>query len=266
MNLNEIKIQNKDKMPLLFVGHGTPMNAIERNSFTDEWEKIGKVLPKPDSILCISAHWETKGTYFTAMEKPETIHDFGGFPRELYEVQYPAPGNYSLASESSELIKGSGLDMEWGLDHGCWSVLKRMYPKADVPVVQMSLDYSKDAKYHFEIAKKLMPLRYKKVLIIGSGNIVHNLRLVDWNQGIGSGYDWAREANEKLKSLIMNNDYESLINYRSLGKEISLAIPTPEHYLPLLYVLALKDENEKVEFFNDKTEYGSLAMTSVIII
>lgn len=256
-------------MPVLFVGHGSPMNAIEENEFTQEWREIAGTFPRPDAILCISAHWETRGTLLTAMEKPRTIHDFGGFPRELFEVQYPAPGSPELAEEARSLIKKTetGRDEKWGLDHGCWSVLKQMFPAADIPVVQLSLDYTQPAGYHYELAKELAPLRKKGILIMGSGNMVHNLRLVDWDKmdESGSGFDWAIEANETMKKYILSNDHQSLINYREQGSAFDLAIPTPEHFLPLLYALALKQGNEKIEIFNDKPVMGSLTMTSLKI-
>ncbi|MGD0340489.1 MAG: 4,5-DOPA dioxygenase extradiol [Bacteroidales bacterium] len=258
-----------EQMPVLFVGHGSPMNAIEDNEFVDGWREAGRSLPKPKAILCVSAHWETKGTFITAMKKPATIHDFGGFPQELFEVQYPAQGSPELAKKVKSLITKTevGLDEKWGLDHGCWSVLKRMYPAADIPVIQLSLDYSKPAQYHYELAREILSLRNEGVLIIGSGNMVHNLRLVDWDsmENPGVGYDWAIEANEKLKKLILADNYKPLIDYRSQGKAFDLAIPTPEHFLPLLYILALKQENDKVSFFNDKPVGGSLSMTSVKI-
>lgn len=265
MNKEIVTIQ----MPVLFVGHGSPMNAIEDNEFVRGWRDLGKSLPEPAAILCVSAHWETRGTSVTAMAKPITIHDFGGFPQELYEIQYPAQGNPGLAKEIKGIIKitETGLDEKWGLDHGCWSVLRGMYPAADLPVVQLSLDYSKPAQYHYELAGELSSLRKKGVLIIGSGNMVHNLGLVDWNNidRPGFGYDWAIEANEKMKKLILANDHKSLIDYRSQGKAFELAIPTPEHYLPLLYALALKEADEELNFFNDKAVGGSQSMTSVRI-
>jgi 4,5-DOPA dioxygenase extradiol len=203
------------------------------------------------------------------MEKPKTIHDFGGFPRELYDMQYPAPGSPELAKEIKRIIRKTevGLDNKWGLDHGCWSVLKRIYPDADVPVIQLSLDASRPADYHYDLAREFSPLREQGVLIIGSGNMVHNLRLIDWKKmdEPGFGHDWAIEANEKMKKYILTDNHQSLINYRSQGKAFDLAIPTPEHFLPLLYVLALKEEDEKVEFFNDKPIMGSLTMTSLKI-
>lgn len=258
-----------DKMPLLFLGHGNPMNAIEENEFVAGFRNIAKGIRHPRAILCISAHWETRGTLVTAMEKPRTIHDFGGFPKALYDVQYPAPGSPELAGVASELVTTTvvGQDYEWGLDHGAWSVIKHLYPNAGIPVIQMSLDYMKTARDHYQLAKELSALRNKGVLIIGSGNLVHNLRMVDWNRmyEVDFAFDWASEAREKINKFILNNDHQSLINYKSNGRSFELAIPTPEHFLPLLYILALKDKNEKVALFNDKAIAGSLTMTSVII-
>jgi 4,5-DOPA dioxygenase extradiol len=259
-----------EKMPLLFLGHGSPMNAIEDNEFVKGWRDIGKTLPKPNAILCISAHWETRGTFVTAMEKPTTIHDFGGFPDELFAVQYPAPGSPELAKETKNLITKTevGLDEKWGLDHGTWSVIKHLYPRADVPIIQMSLDHHNSAQYHYELAEELSSLRNKGILIIGSGNMVHNLRLVAWDKlNVDEySYDWAFEASDRMKKFIMDGDHKQLINYKSQGKAFSLAIPTPEHFLPLLYILALKEKNENVSFFNDKAVAGSLTMTALKII
>ena len=258
-----------EKMPVLFLGHGSPMNAIEDNEFTKGWKEIGKTLPKPNAILCVSAHWETRGTFITAMEKPTTIHDFGGFPQALFDVQYPAPGSPELARETKNLITKTevGLDDKWGLDHGAWSVIKHLYPNADIPVIQISLDYYQSPQYHYELAKELSSLRKKGVLIIGSGNMVHNLGKAVWEKikEPEYGFDWAIEASEKMKKYIISNDHKSLINYKSQGKAFELAIPTPDHYLPLLYTLALKEDNEKVSLFNDKAIMGSLTMTSLII-
>jgi len=250
-------------MPVLFLGHGSPMNAIEENEFVTGFRNIGKSIPKPVAILCISAHWETRGTFVTAMEKPETIHDFGGFPQALFEVQYPAPGSPELAAELGHMVTGThiGMDDKWGLDHGAWSVIKHLYPNADVPVVQLSLDYDKTPEYHYELAKELSSFRKKGVLIIGSGNMVHNLRVVDWRNP-DKGYDWANAANDQFKKLILANDHKALIHYKDLGAEIQQSIPTPEHYLPMLYILGLKQENEQITFFNDKTVLGSMSMTS----
>ena len=263
------KFLNTEKMPVLFLGHGSPMNAIEENEFVTGFRNIGKTIPKPDAILCISAHWETRGTMVTAMQNPRTIHDFGGFPEELYEVQYPAPGNPALAQQikQSVQITDIALDHKWGLDHGAWSVIKHMYPEADVPVLQLSLDHYKEPKYHYELAKELAWLRTKGVLIIGSGNMVHNLRLIAWNKmnADNYSYDWAAEASSKMKKFILSGDFSSLINYESQGRSFELAVPTPEHYLPLLYALSLKDEKEEITLFNDKAVAGSLTMTSVKI-
>lgn len=271
MNLNKLKtltdpFESTEKMPVLFVGHGSPMNAIEINEFSNEWKILSGKLPLPTAILCISAHWETKGTLVTVMKKPQTIHDFGGFPQALFDVQYPAPGSPELADETKKMVSKTdvGLDEKWGLDHGAWSVIRVMYPEANIPVIQMSLDYYQNPQYHYDLAKELAALRQKGVLVIGSGNMVHNLRAVDWGKP-NQGFDWAIEANSKLKKLILDNDHKQLINYKTLGREVELSIPTPEHYLPLLYALALKSENEQVAFFNDKSVMGSLSMTSVKI-
>ena len=256
-----------EKMPVLFLGHGSPMNAIEENEFVAGFRKVGSEITRPTAILCISAHWETQGTFVTAMEKPRTIHDFGGFPKALFDVQYPAPGNPELAKETKSLVSKTevGLDEKWGLDHGAWSVIKHLYPDADVPVIQMSLDYRQNAQWHYELAKELSALRRKGVLIVGSGNMVHNLGKVAWDRlnEVGFGYDWAIEAGEKMKSSILSGDHEPLINFRSQGKAFDLAIPTPEHYLPLLYSLALQEKGEEVSLFNDRAVAGALTMTSV---
>lgn len=269
LNIFKILSEGPARMPILFLGHGSPMNAIEENEFVKGFRTIAKILPIPKAILCISAHWETKGTFVTAMSKPKTIHDFGGFPKELYNIQYSAPGNPQLASEIKSTIKKTnvGLDNNWGLDHGAWSVIKHLYPKANIPVIQMSLDHSKDAKYHYELSKELNFLRDKGILIIGSGNMVHNLGMVAWDKlnAPEYGYDWCLEARAKMNKYILDNNHGPLINYSLQGKEFQLAIPSPEHYLPLLYVLALKDKNEKTTLFNDKVLAGSLSMTSVLI-
>ncbi len=254
-------------MPVLFLGHGSPMNAIEENDFVAGFRKIATEIPRPRAIVCISAHWETRGTYATAMKTPRTIHDFVGFPAKLYEVQYPAPGNPALALETKTIVTNTevGLDQQWGLDHGAWSVIQHLYPKADVPVIQLSLDYTKNARLHYELGQQLLPLRRKGVLIIGSGNMVHNLRLVAWNKLNSEpfAYDWATEASKKMKHLITDKNHRSLIDYEKQGKSFGLAIPTPEHYLPLLYCLALQQENEEAILFNDLPIGGSLTMTCV---
>ena len=259
---------NTAKMPVLFLGHGSPMNAIEENEFVQGFRKVASEIPRPDAILCISAHWETKGTFVTAMQYPKTIHDFGGFPQELYKVQYPAPGSIELANEIHDIVTKTsiGLNENWGLDHGAWSVIRHMYPEADIPVIEMSLDYSQSPQYHYELAQEIALLRHKGVLIIGSGNIVHNLRRIAWDklETPGFGFDWAIEANNKIKELVTNGDHNALINYPSLGRSFELAVPSPEHYMPMLYILALKDKNESFRFFNDKAVGGSLTMTSLI--
>lgn len=261
-------MDSNERMPVLFLGHGSPMNAIEENEFVQGFRNVAGQITKPKAILCISAHWETRGTFVTAMKNPRTIHDFGGFPRELYEVQYPAPGNPGLAREIKALVKVTevGLDDKWGLDHGSWSVIKHLYPDADVPVIQMSLDYYQAPRYHYDLARELGPLRDKGVLVIGSGNMVHNLGMVDWRRLNDSfGFDWALEASAKMKQFFLNDDHESLINYTQQGRPFQLAVPTSEHYLPLLYVLALKGKSGIVDFFNDKPVAGSLTMTCVKI-
>lgn len=256
-------------MPVLFIGHGSPMNGIEDNEFSQRWTQMAKEIPTPAAVLVVSAHWFSKGTRITAMDFPETIHDFGGFPQDLFDVQYPAPGNPALAMETASLIHSAHveLDHDWGLDHGAWSVVRHMYPEAKIPVLQLSIDYSKPPQYHYDLAKELYGLRKKGVLIIGSGNMVHNLRMVSWQNmnNPGFGFDWALKMNDTFKQLINDGDYKPLINYESLGAESKLAIPTPEHYLPLLYSLGLKGSNDSVSFFNDKAVAGSLTMTSVLI-
>jgi 4,5-DOPA dioxygenase extradiol len=262
-------LQHTAKMPVLFLGHGSPMNAIEDNEFVAQFRKLGRNLPKPVAVLCISAHWETKGTYVTAMAHPRTIHDFGGFPEALFDVQYLAPGSPQLAKETQQLIKSTevGLDEKWGLDHGAWSVIKHLFPNADVPVIQMSIDYSQPPLYHYNLARELASLRDKGILIVGSGNMVHNLGLIAWEKmnEDAYAYDWAQEASEKMKQFIRTGNHEQLINFRGQGKAFDLAIPSPEHYLPLLYTLALQEKNEQVSLFNDKPIGGSLTMTSVHI-
>lgn len=255
-------------MPVLFIGHGSPMNGIEHNLYSETWRNIADKIPVPVSVLVISAHWLTRGTGITAMNAPKTIHDFGGFPKALYEVEYPAPGNPALAQETANLIKSTQviLDHDWGLDHGAWTVVRHMYPKANIPVLQLSIDYTKGASYHYELAKELYELRKKGVLIIGSGNMVHNLSMVSWQHmnETNYGYDWTMHMNNLFKDLIAQGNHNSLIRYDRLGKEALLAIPTPDHYYPLIYTLALQEKREDVVFFNDYAVGGSLTMTSVL--
>ncbi len=258
-----------DKMPALFVGHGSPMNGIENNEFTQTWKDLPRQFPNPSAVLCISAHWLTHGTFITAMDHPKTIHDFGGFPDVLYQVNYPAPGNSILAEETAALFKTThvGLDHEWGLDHGAWTVIRHLYPNANIPVLQLSIDFNKPASYHYELAKELAVLRSKGVLILGSGNMVHNLRLVAWDKidTPGFGFDWAIEMNELFKQKIGGSDHQPLLKYESLHKAALLAIPTPDHYFPLIYTLGLQQGKEEITFFNDSLVAGSLTMTSVKI-
>ncbi|MBS7231209.1 4,5-DOPA dioxygenase extradiol [Flavobacterium psychroterrae] len=260
---------NTDKMPVLFLGHGSPMNAIEENQFVAGFRDLAKTLPQPNAILCISAHWFTNGTKVTSMQMPRTIHDFGGFPQALFDVEYPAKGSPELALETQKILEQVHVDLDehWGLDHGAWSVIKHLYPEANVPVIQLSIDYTKSGQYHFELAQKLQSLRHKGVLIIGSGNIVHNLRLVDFRNfdKDNYGFDWAIEARETINNYLLDGNFQPLIDFERMNKAIQLAIPTPEHYLPLLYTLGLKEDSEDLSLFNDKLLAGSLSMTSVKI-
>ena len=274
MTLNDLKnisdyFPNTEKMPVLFLGHGSPMNAIEENQFVQGFRNISKEIPIPNAILCISAHWFTNGTFVTAMEMPKTIHDFGGFPPELFAVQYPAKGSPELAKATTELLLPEIVheDHSWGLDHGAWSVIRHLYPEANIPVIQLSIDYTKPAQYHFDLAKKLQKLREKGILIIGSGNIVHNLRMVDFRNinTIGYGYDWAIEAREKTNNWLLDGQFQNLIDYQKQGSALQLAIPTPDHYLPLIYTLGLKEKSENLSLFNNELLAGSLSMTSVRI-
>jgi 4,5-DOPA dioxygenase extradiol len=250
-------------MPVLFVGHGNPMNTLSVNEFTDEWKALGRELPKPKAILCISAHWECKATYLTGMVHPETIHDFGGFPQQLYDVEYPAYGSPELASDIKKMVIKYNIEPtdKWGLDHGCWSILRHFYPDADIPVIEMSIDYNKSFRQHYDLGKELSELRKKSILIIGSGNIVHNLSRVDWKHENAS-HDWAVRFNDNIKELINKNDIGSILDIKSNDKDYHLAVPTPEHFIPLIYALALKEDKDKVTFFNDKIVMGSLSMTS----
>jgi 4,5-DOPA dioxygenase extradiol len=274
MKLNEFSsivqaFNDSHPMPVLFLGHGSPMNAIEENEFVDGFRKIATELERPKAILCISAHWETRGTFVTAMPQPKTIHDFGGFPQALFDVQYTAPGSPQLAQELSEghYLQKIQLDHSWGLDHGAWSVIKHLYPKADVPIIQLSLDVNMAPQEHYSLAQQLSTLRQKGVLIVGSGNMVHNLGKVAWNRlnEIGFAFDWAQEASAKMKSFVVDGNHQALIDFRKQGSAFDLAIPTPEHYLPLLYTLGMQRKNDQVRLFNDKAVAGALTMTSVYL-
>src|SRR5690606_11257573 len=274
MNLNDLTnisahFPNSPKMPVLFLGHGSPMNAIEENQFVQGFRNISREIPTPNAILCISAHWFTNGTKVTAMDMPPTIHDFGGFPDELFAVQYPAAGSPELAKQTTSLLLPAEVqeDHSWGLDHGAWSVIRHLYPDADIPVVQMSIDYTKPPQYHFDLAGRLQKLREKGILIIGSGNVVHNLRLIDWQNinTVGAGWDWAIEAREKTNNWILDGNFRNLIEYQKQGTVLQAAIPSPDHYLPLIYSLGLKQQSDQLSLFNDELIGGSLSMTSVRI-
>jgi 4,5-DOPA dioxygenase extradiol len=254
-------------IPAVFFGHGNPMNALYRNAWTEGWAEIGRSIATPKAVLSISAHWYVPALAVTAMERPRTIHDFGGFPRELFEYQYPAPGSPELAARVQDLLGGQAISDEhqWGLDHGTWSVLCHVYPDADVPVVQLSIDETQSAQWHYELAKKLSPLRDEGVLVIGSGNFIHNLHTYAWGKHDVEPFDWALRFEDTARRLILDGDHQPLINYESLGKDAHLAAPTPDHYLPLLYVLALKREGDSVSFPVEGFDGGSISMTTLQI-
>lgn len=264
-----METNKKVLMPALFLGHGSPMNAIEDNVYTQGFQKIAKKLSTPKAILCISAHWETRGTFVTATDKPKTTHDFGGFPKQLFEIEYPAPGSPALAELVTETITSTQvkMDHDWGLDHGCWAVIKFLFPQADVPIVQLSIDYTKPADYHYALAKELTVLREQGIMLIASGNIVHNLRMIDWRhiEDVGFGFDWAQSFNDKIKQLIMDGEHEQLIYIDKNDKNYKLAAPSAEHYLPLLYILATQTKDDTPLFFNDSLVGGSLSMTSLLL-
>jgi 4,5-DOPA dioxygenase extradiol len=273
MNLKSLHAWTKDLghsqlMPTIFFGHGSPMNAIQDNDFTKAFKNVGHEITKPKAIICVSAHWETRGTKITAMQHPRTIHDFGGFPRVLHEIQYPVKGNPALAQETATLIsmKEILLDHEWGLDHGTWSVLRHVYPDADIPVLQLSIDVNMSFSDHYALAQELKQLRSRGILVIGSGNMVHNLGMVDWARlDEQFAFDWALEASDIMKNIILKGSGKELLNLPTKNTATSLAIPTPEHFIPLLYVMGLKDEKDEVSLFNDIPVAGSLTMTSVIL-
>jgi len=254
-------------MPAIFFGHGNPMNAVMNNNYTEGWRRMGKQTPKPKSILSISAHWFVPKTGVTISTAPRTIHDFGGFPRELYQVQYPAPGDPELARRVKTLLEPLqvNLDNSWGLDHGTWSVLRHVYPAADVPVVQLSIDETQPSSFHFDIGRKLAPLRDEGILIVGSGNLVHNLHTYAWGRHVPDPYDWAIRFENEAKEMMLAGEYKPLINYETLGPEASLSIPTPDHYLPLLYVIATRQQGEVITFPIEGVDGGSISMLSVQI-
>lgn len=254
-----------DMLPAIFFGHGNPMNAVSNNAYTDAWRRIGELTTKPRAILSISAHWFVPETGVTISTAPRTIHDFGGFPRELYQVQYPAPGDPELARRVQEMLAPIpvSLDNSWGLDHGTWSVLRHVYPAADVPIVQLSIDESQPASFHFEIGRKLAALRGEGVLIAGSGNLVHNLHAYAWGRHMPDPYDWAVRFETEAKGLLLAGDHKPLINYETLGKEARLSIPTPDHYLPLLYVIGTRQSADLVTFPVEGVDGGSISMLTV---
>src|SRR3954451_12967277 len=256
-----------DRMPAIFFGHGNPMNALYRNAWTEGWAAIGSSVPKPKAILCISAHWYVPTLAVTLMERPRTIHDFGGFPRELFEYQYPAPGSPELAARVQQLLETEVYadERQWGLDHGTWSVLCHAFPDADVPVVQLSIDETQPAEWHYEIAKKLLPLREEGVVVIGSGNLIHNLHTYAWGKHDVEPFDWALRFEETARRLMITGEHEPLINYESLGKDALLSAPTSDHYLPLLYVLAQRRDDDDVSFPVEGFDGGSISMTAVQI-
>lgn len=256
-----------ERMPAIFFGHGNPMNALQQNEWTLGWSALGDSIPRPRAVLCVSAHWYLPATMVTANDVPRTIHDFGGFPRELYQVQYPAPGDPLLAQRVKELLKPLPvtLDSHWGLDHGTWSVLKHVYPNADVPVIQLSIDETQPADVHFEIGKRLSSLRDDRILIIGSGNLVHNLHTYAWGKHMPEPYDWAVRFETRAKEIMNTGEFSSLINYESLGSDALLSIPTSDHYLPLLYVLGTKQEGERISFPVQGVDGGSISMLTIRI-
>jgi 4,5-DOPA dioxygenase extradiol len=255
------------RMPAIFVGHGNPMNALARNQYTDGWRQLGQSIPKPSAILCISAHWYVTGVAVTAMQQPRTIHDFGGFPRELYAVDYPAPGSPELAQRVARMLAPLAvqLDHDWGLDHGTWSVLKHVYPEATIPVIQLSIDETMEAADHYLIAGRLAPLRDDGVLILGSGNLVHNLHAYAWGHHTAAAYDWALRFEVRARQLLADADFAPLVDYESLGPDALLSAPTPDHYLPLLYVIAQRQRDEPVSFPVAGFDGGSISMLSVRI-
>lgn len=254
-----------ERMPVLFVGHGNPMNAIETNSFSQTWKQLGSELTRPRAILSISAHWVTPGaTKVTAMENPRTIHDFGGFPDELFAQQYPSPGSPEIARETSSAItlRHVSEDHDWGLDHGTWSVLLQMYPEAKIPVIQLSIDYAKEPEFHYQLGRELSKLRHKGVMILGTGNMVHNLRRMRW--GETKPYDWAVEFDEVISAAIAKGDYKKAVDFQQMGSVAQLAHPTTEHYLPMLYPLGALEKEEKLEFFNEAFDMASVSMKSFV--
>jgi len=260
------QVNTLHRMPAVFIGHGSPMNTLERNAYTDAWRKLGASLPRPRAILSISAHWYVAGTAVTAMAAPRTIHDFRGFPQDLFDVRYAAPGDPALAGRVRDLLAPVpvGMDQSWGLDHGTWSVLAHLFPSAEVPVVQLSLDATQAACEHYALARKLAPLREEGVLVLGSGNVVHNLGRVDWRPETRP-YEWAAEFDALVKDCVLRRDHGPLLDYPEQGRAARLSVPTPDHYWPLLYVLALQREGEPASVLVDGIELGSIGMLSLVV-
>ena len=254
------------RMPAAFIGHGSPMNTLQQNEFTAAWQKFGESIPKPRAVLVISAHWFTRGTHVTATPTPETIHDFGGFPQALFDFQYPAPGDPVLAQQIASLLQPLkvGLDQQWGLDHGTWSVLAHVFPKADVPVIQLSIDRTQPGPFHYDLGKRLAPLRDEGVLILGSGNVVHNLGIMNWREQ-NVAFDWATRFNNVVKEHIANANHGPLIDFEGFGQDAALAINTKEHYLPFLYILGAQSLQERTNILSDGIFGGSISMLSVVV-
>ena len=252
------------RMPVIFFGHGSPMNTLASNRYTEAWRRLGASVPRPKAILAISAHWVTRGTAVTAVTRPRTIHDFGGFPQALFDVQYPAPGDPALAARVRDLLAPVEvlLDQSWGLDHGTWSVLAHAFPEADIPVVQLSMDGTRPAQFHYDTGRRLAPLREEGVLIVASGNVVHNLMLMQRGED-APAYAWARRFNETVRAALASNQHQVLIDFERIGEDARLSVPTPEHYLPLLYIAALQGGDETMDFAVDGYEAGSLGMLTV---
>lgn len=255
------------RMPAIFFGHGNPLNALQTNDWTEGWRRLGREMPRPEAIVCVSAHWYLPATLVTAQDAPRTIHDFGGFPKPLYEVQYPAPGAPHLVARLQELLSPAAVaaDTHWGLDHGTWSVLVHVFPDADVPVVQMSIDETQPASFHYGLGRRLAPLREEGVLLMGSGNLVHNLHAYAWGRSTPEPYDWAVRFERLARETIVANDHQPLIDYESLGRDASLSAPTPDHYLPLLYVLGTQQPGDAVAFPVEGIDGGSVSMLTVQI-
>ena len=254
------------RMPVVFIGHGNPMNTLLRNRYTETWARIGQAVPRPKAILAVSAHWYRRGAAVTAMDAPPTIHDFGGFPRELFAFEYPAPGDRTFAGRVQSLLAPVDVaaDETWGLDHGTWSVLAHVFPEADIPVVQLAIDHTQPPAFHYELGKRLAPLRDEGVLIVGSGNVVHNLRAVRWEPG-AAVYDWAASFNTAVRDHLVRHDHRPLVDYANLGNAARLSVPTPDHYLPLLYTIALQDPGETLSIPVDGIESGAIGMLTAVI-